>query len=724
MFHPQFVALLSGVSWFPTSGSVYGRHVLETHKRDFFKLDLEVRVPDEWIVAGPGTRKRVDAPGTRFRFNPRHPVPEFALIGSKFVRRAFETHGIEFELLLSPKHTKNLSALAAAAPALQEWVAKQIDSLEEGGLSYPFGTLSFVEVPTHLRVYDGGWKMGSAHSPPGIHMIRESGFPIAQFERATAQAKREFSDDLDGMGSYLFEYVKYYFQNDLYGGSPMISLGEQFLGYQTTPHGKGATALHAFVNELAANLVLDEAGLFSIYFILDGDITFQTTSRPNQWFARNFVNLIRGGQINRSRVWEPALHTALADLDFESQPRIAGDVILLKSHAISWTVRELVPQQKISALLGRLISEHRGQTYSPQDFFKIARGMDIDFDMLVGDWLNSTDLPGFLVQNWDPIVELVPSGKDGEFEYQTSFILRNDEPIPGAVGVAYELVSHGQGDDDQWANTLHFQGDTSLRVALRTAGPVERVTVYPHLALNRDEFHFWPTTAGTSIPQGLALPYVENYDWIPVEDDSIIVDDLSEGFSIVNGREHHSPPEKPPLFAYFFGPDLFDPNLNRGLPSLRSARSFAGRGEFSLWYREYTDTSHGKYYRTYASNPVGTKKAQPQFSANLPSAGRWRIEYYVPWTGQERYPLPYESLFGYRSYTMGPRDLGVHKFEINLGDTTELVELDLSEVPTGWNHLGIFDTSTKEVRVTLIEVTDGVAIADAVRWTPVEQSDS
>ena len=132
VFHPQFVALLSGVNWFPTSGSAYGRHVLETHKRDFFELDLEVSVPDEWIVAGPGTRQKLDGPRTRFQFNPRQPVPDFALIGSKFVRRSFETHGIEFELLLSPKHTKNLSALASTVPALQEWVAEQVDSLQEG----------------------------------------------------------------------------------------------------------------------------------------------------------------------------------------------------------------------------------------------------------------------------------------------------------------------------------------------------------------------------------------------------------------------------------------------------------------------------------------------------------------------------------------------------------------------------------------------------------------
>ena len=161
VFHPQFVALLPGVSWFPTAGAAYGKHVFETYKRDFFDLDLEVSVPNDWIVAGPGTRERVDEEGTRFRFNPSQPVPEFALIASRFERRSFETRGIEFELLLSPKHTKNLSVLASAVPALQEWVAKQIDSLEEGGLRYPLVRCRLLRcrLICGCTVVDGRWEV-------------------------------------------------------------------------------------------------------------------------------------------------------------------------------------------------------------------------------------------------------------------------------------------------------------------------------------------------------------------------------------------------------------------------------------------------------------------------------------------------------------------------------------------------------------------------------------
>ena len=493
VFHPQFVALLAGVSWFPTAGAAYGRDVFEIHKRDFFELNLEVLVPNNWIVAGPGTRQSLDEPNNGFRFNPSYPVPEFALIGSKFVRRAFEIRGIEFELLLSPKHTKNLATLAPALPALKDWTEKQIAQLQEGGLNYPFGTLSFVEIPTHLRVYGGGWKMGSAYSSPGIHMIRESGFPIAQFEPAIAEAEAYAAeaeaaaneDDLDLIGKYLFDYVKYYFQNDLHGSSPMISLGEQFLGYQTTPHGNGATALQAFVNELTGNLALDGAGFFSINLILEADYFLQMMrASPNDYFARSFIGMRRNGRIHRAGVWEYALDTSLADLDFENQPTAAGDVISLKNQAIVRTVQELLPQQKINAFLGMLQSQYRGQTYSPEDFVTIARDVGIDFNVLVGNWLNSTDLPGFLAQK--PIVETVAGSNEDEFDYQTSFVLRNNESVPGAVAVEYYLVGERMvTGEEHRADTVHVPGNTTLRVALRTAEPVKYVRLTPYLSFNR-----------------------------------------------------------------------------------------------------------------------------------------------------------------------------------------------------------------------------------------------
>lgn len=730
VFHPQFVALLSGVSWFPTAGAAYGRDILETHRRDFFHLDLEVSVPEDWLVAGPGARENVAGSDNRFRFNPSQPVPEFALITSKFARRAFTTHGIEFELLLSPQHTKNLSVLEPIVPALQEWVGNQIASLQDAGLNYPFGTLSFVEVPFPLRVYGGGWKMGSAYSSPGIHMIRESGFPIAQFERALPQAQAyvesytqansldENETEEDVRARYLFDYVKNYFQNDMHGGSPMLSIGEQFLGYQAIPHGRGATALHAFVNLLMSHLALDGDGLFSIYLILDKYDSMYMRSNPDDYFARNFIAMTESA-LSTPAGWDLALRTSLANLDFETQPRVSGEVIALKCYALSRTLRELVPLQNISEFLRELIAQYRGHTYSPDAFFRIAQDRDIDFEFLVGDWLHSTDLSGFLTQ--EPVLELIPNG-DG-FDYQTSFLLRNNEPAPGVVSVSSYLVGERPVYlEGNWSDTVHVPGNTTVRIALHsTDQPVASISLYPHIDLHLGgALSLHTQYEDVSPPIGTPLPYVEEHHWVPAGNDAVIVDDLSEGFTIVNKREYRPPSDNPPFFAYFSfsGPDTFNPQFINGLPDLYEAFEFAKRGDYSIWFRSFDRTSYGKYSRSYAVNPMGGNDAHPQFTAQLPQAVRWNLEFHVPSTRRNKYPFRTGNLVGTLIST-SPRKLGVHKFDIDVGQT-HTAELDLSGAPLGWNKIGVFETSSQEVRVTVVEVTDGVAIADAVRWTPVE----
>ena len=143
IFHPEFVALMPGVSWFPTSGSAFGTSNWAVRPQDFFDLDIEVSVPRNWTLAGPGTRELVEqARRTTFRFNPKNPIPELALVGSVFERRSMTMGDIEFELLLSKKHTANIERLRDVIPALREWLAESLSTAREMGVEYPYGTLS------------------------------------------------------------------------------------------------------------------------------------------------------------------------------------------------------------------------------------------------------------------------------------------------------------------------------------------------------------------------------------------------------------------------------------------------------------------------------------------------------------------------------------------------------------------------------------------------------
>ena len=727
VFHSKFFALMPGVSWLPTSGSMFGKSVLEKRPSDFFSLDLEVVIPKGWLVAGPGSREEVRKErNDRYRFNPPAPIPEVALIGSQFERRTIESGGIEFELLLSKRHTKNLQTFEAVVPALQEWLDETTTNLRDVGLEYPLDTLSFVEVPVSLRVFGDGWDMDSVYTAPGIQMIRESGFPIAAFERALAAAEEKFEDSEKEVGVYLLGLMKHYFQNDLYGGNPVLGLGKQFVSYQTRPYGSGATALNYVVEELVSNLVIDSDGFFSVYSLLAPDIglTLPTTSYPDHYFARNFLFFMRSRFVDTPQVWELALNESLAEMDFESNPRDALHVLELKGRAIAQSVLETYSLEEIGAVLRDLSTLYRGQTYSQEEFFRTASVSGVEFGELLGDWLNTTDLPGFVATQ--PKVELVEIEEEMKKVFQTSFELRNTRPVPGTVGVYHDADDHTSYREEQQAEPIHLPGNSAVRVALHTASVVNEVTLRPRLSLNRIEIRLRPRSSDglERVSEQFKLPYVSNIEWSEPQSDTIVVDDLDVGFSIIDGFDYSGVEEKPWTIAQFFGNEEFRPELNYGLPSPLDMDELAEVRQNFEWYRQraFEQICYGKYYKTYVVSPDGFDQSKPNFSAELPMDGKWKLEFYVPDLVRAQFATKEERGNGISVFSYATREFGIHKIDVDVGNGIVQAQLDLAKAKPGWNTVGTYETHAQTVQVTLREVVDGAAVVDAIKWTPVDES--
>lgn len=127
---------------------------------DYFELDLTVRVPDGWLVAGPG-RRLSEADG-RQRFRPAAPVRDPAFFAAAFKQHALRTAGVDFELLLHPSHVRNAVFFEPALGAVEDEIQGLFARLAALGVPYPFSVLSVVEVPATLREYGGGWRMPMA----------------------------------------------------------------------------------------------------------------------------------------------------------------------------------------------------------------------------------------------------------------------------------------------------------------------------------------------------------------------------------------------------------------------------------------------------------------------------------------------------------------------------------------------------------------------------------
>jgi hypothetical protein len=222
-----------------------------THPRDFFDVDLEVEVPEGWLVAGPGRRREVGDPGgaARFRFRPGAPVPQVGLLASRFERRAIELEGVELEILVNRRHLRNLRFFADAGEAIEDRLRTRFADAAALGLRYPYDGLSLVESPAGLRGDAGDWRMDSTQAMPGVLLLRENSFPTARFEFGFRNPEG-FEEREGGLASAKVQALERFFENDFSGGNLFLGAARNFFLFQTGAHGDGAVALDFVLEEL------------------------------------------------------------------------------------------------------------------------------------------------------------------------------------------------------------------------------------------------------------------------------------------------------------------------------------------------------------------------------------------------------------------------------------------------------------------------------------------
>ncbi len=749
VFHPRFVALMPGISWIPTSGSAYGSSRWESRSRDFFQIDIEVTVPKGWLVATSGSRNALPSSTlSKFRFTTSHAVPDLALIASQFEKRSMTIDGVEYELLVNGKHTKNLQVFDGSGPVLREWISNRAEDLKASGLRYPYPRLSIVEVPVSLRTYGGGWRMDSVYSAPGLQMIRESGFPVAPFE-GFYQWLRNYHER-EGRGEsethkYMLDRVAAFFANDLHGGDPLIGIVRNLVDHQTSPTGNGATALRFMVNELAQRLTTGSESYFSVHTALARGTAVDTRHRTtssihfgSERTERGWANW-RKEYAERPESWELVERTPLSEIDFTADPVRAYHALLIKSQRVANAIVDTYGEEQVARFLSELVIRYRGRSYTDEDFRQTALDVGIDIEAVVGDWLNTLGLPGFTAENLK--IERLANDDSNEAVYQTTFTLGNGEPIPGVVEISYQTES---GDyfapyDIFALRSVIVQGNSAVRIAFQSTKPPRIVWIEPQLSLNREPIRLDVPEQDDLEPTDLPLlPYTTRVAREPNVSDAIIVDDLDEGFSI----EPSSFPFESSRLSQFVRRAAAVPQLefDRGLPVHKTSINllenrfnplFGRISRMNLtttldwWYRTNEPTSYGKYRKTYAAIFGTLGQSRAIFTAALPSSGIWKLEFHVPIAmrseiahGSMRYP----DSFG----RPDPFYLGTHTFQVTGDDFETEIEFDADSSSPGWNELGNFELNDSQIDVVLTSVTWGLAVADAIRWSPsgTEQENS
>lgn len=718
VFHPRYVALMPGLGWLPHSGSDVPTGDPRTHPTDYFEVDLEVAVPADWLVAGPGRRHLVEASGdtARFRFAPGAPVPHVGLLASEFERRAIEVAGVELELLVHEDHDRNLRFFEDAAGELTDRAREIFEDAAALGLPYPYGGLTLVETPASLRGYGGGWRMDTTQALPGVLLLRENSFTTSRFE-IEFRDPDSFADRDGGMARAKVDAIERFFEGDVSGGNVFLGAARNFLSFQTGARGEGALAVDFVIDELVSQLLTGKRGYFSAFLF---------NAQGNAMIGEIITNMVTGQvdsvvesvvqtAADRPSVWDRALEQPLASLDPAADAAQTLNVLALKGHAIARSILDGLGREKTAELLATLRTRYAGTHFTAHDLSRVAAELDADLDPLIGNWLDEATLPGFITS--PVVVERLADDEQGLPRYQTRVHVRNDEPAPGLLRMRYNTTD-ADGDAAPWneIEPVRVPGHGAVEIGLLGASPPREVWLQPYLSLNREDVQLSLPRIDEETEVG-AEPFLgaRASDWRPATIEAIVVDDLDDGFSVEADEADDAPPLGAGVAAFFIG----TPDMDQGLPESSQAN-----GPTQVWSRRQEPSSWGKYRHTIALVRAGTGARRAVFTAQLPESGRWQLAYHLPaLTTQRNSASPAPGIQVNASTGLGGSQ-GTYDLTLRADGEARPLEFDGEAAETGWNELGEFYLPAGEARVEVSNQTSGrIVIADAVRWELVAGAD-
>ena len=705
IFQHDYVALMPGVRWLPSPGPTLGDGDPDQRPRDFFHLDIDVEVPDGWLIAGPGHRDAVSA--SVFRFQPQAVVDEVGLFASRFERRAMLANGIEFELLVHPGHLDNVRLFADAGDALKARVETSLDYAEQLGLDYAYRALSLVEVPGRLRTYGGGWRMDSLEVLPGVALLREVGFPLARLDAPLASGEtRGYADDPK------VNVLERFFRGDPGGGDLRLNLARELLFAQTGAEGEGALALEFVCQDVVARLMIGSGGYFTPHLVTGGglaDLSPLLAVLSHNGSSAAIGYTLRKDARDRASTWRWARRTSLADLNAREDAEKAFHALALKGQAIGQALYAEMASGK-REFLSALRTRFAGQTFSADDFNAVSAAVGTPVGPLLGDWIHGKSLPGFVASPLS-IVRLTDT-REGVPRYQTLVHVHNGEPAGGLLRVRY-VVRDGTsstGIRNHWSRPIRVEAHASVEIGMVVPGPPHAGWVEPYLSLNQGYLAL-PQPSFDPRTQSPAEGFTgtRESDWRPFPDGEIVVDDLDPGFAVATDQ----------------GGPATTGEQDDGLPEYTM---FADLPQD--WTRLPVNSAWGRYRHTVTVTRTVSGPSAVVFAAELPTAGRWRVDYHLPLRGTRRAAAQRNDEAASRR-EMAVRSgtpvfltqpSGVYPIKVITGDQGTPVAFDASNGIEGWNPIGTIELAAPgqvHVVVSLAEINrlaTPVVIADAVRW--------
>lgn len=448
IFKHEYVVLLPGVFWYPSPGSTKSGLASGIATNDYFNVDLTIELDQEdWDLVASGSVPAYT--NGAHRVVTQTPVSQIGLLASSFERVSLNVEGTKFSIVLHRKHARNLVLAENLEPAISGSIQAIRKPLAEHGLPYPSDFLTFVDVPSRLRMVDGGWRMDVANTMPGVVLLKEHGYPTAPIQR-TLHKEEEFGREY----GYTERQIKgdqvraiwRLFQDAVGTDSPWSTFPHRYWTQVTAASGAHAQVLDQVVFSILSQPLLTW-DLFSIYSTLSvadmvvlNPITGYFTADPFGHVGGYLPLLHRLGAQeapfgNRPSVWEHAETNSLADLPTAHGSHKDIEHLRFKCAEIAKGLEAMNGQEKILVWLADVRNLYAGKTFTHTELLELAERHDIVFEPFLTDWITTDELPGYVYSSGSQLQ--IADNERGEPQFQSTVEVRNVQSVGGYVQFLY-----------------------------------------------------------------------------------------------------------------------------------------------------------------------------------------------------------------------------------------------------------------------------------------------
>ena len=689
--------------WYPAPNVDYGWGP-EGRPANFATASLSIDVPTGMVPVTQGAPSGTTVDGGRATttFDSHAAVPGFSLNVAPFRLVEGRVGDLPVALYYHPVHERNVRFFADAAPRIQKELGSILGrAREDAGLGYPFDRLALVECPVGLRGYGGGWEMASPLAQPGIVMLKENQFfalPLEPIYRGREQRMKERKEDVEP-AELKWTLLDELFHYDFSGGNVLDLMSTQFWKQRIRAEGTLAEVLDRALGAEASQLATGRRSYFNPYVYAGGGFQ-QTVGNAIQRAAQksgdqapfDFTDTLVASLTDNEQVWQLIESRPLAELAPGKKPSLFLLAVDLKAGAFVRSLRERLGARDFAKLLSSLAQRYSPGTFTLADLQSLAseiHGSDLSgfFDI----WLQSTRLPGFQIVSSEAYRVRTESGLP---RYQARLRLHNGQDVAGVVRVAL-LVEKEGANARKWDSVeryLVFDGREEKELEMLVSRKPRRFVIHPYLSLNRADISrdLEVSDKERDVEPAEGVHEVEFSGEPP---GVTVVDDMDDGFRVEGGT-------------------------SRGALRVGSSREEAQEGTVPAcsptapsrtWCRQAVERAYGRYRHVVTVRPPGRGDGHAIWSGQIVGGGTCQVDAHLP---------VLERAFTWRAMGLRAVPKGHLEYSVQDAGGEETVKLSIEGLANGWNALGEYRFEAgRSYEVRLSDASDGLVLADAVRWT-------